>query len=37
MLRKDLLSANKELGMHKANIDFGNGNNTEVEFDVVSE
>jgi large subunit ribosomal protein L9 len=27
----------KELGMHKASIDFGNGNNTEVEFDVVSE
>ena len=27
----------KELGIHKATIDFGNGNNTEVEFDVVSE
>jgi large subunit ribosomal protein L9 len=27
----------KELGMHKASIDFGNGNNTEVEFDVVAE
>jgi large subunit ribosomal protein L9 len=27
----------KELGMYKANIDFGNGNNTEVEFEVVAE
>jgi len=27
----------KELGSYKANIDFGNGNNTEVEFEVVSE
>lgn len=27
----------KELGLHKATIDFGNGNNTEVEFDVVAE
>ena len=27
----------KELGTYKANIDFGNGNNTEVEFEVVSE
>jgi large subunit ribosomal protein L9 len=27
----------KELGTYKANIDFGNGNSTEVEFEVVSE
>ena len=27
----------KELGMHKANIDFGNGNSTELEFEVVGE
>jgi len=27
----------KELGTHKATIDFGNGNVTEVEFEVVSE
>lgn len=27
----------KELGTYKANIDFGNGNHTEVEFEVVSE
>ena len=27
----------KELGTYKATIDFGNGNNTEVEFEVVSE
>ena len=27
----------KELGNYKAAIDFGNGNNTEVEFEVVSE
>jgi large subunit ribosomal protein L9 len=27
----------KELGSYKANIDFGNGNNTEVEFEVVAE
>jgi large subunit ribosomal protein L9 len=27
----------KELGIHKAKIDFGNGNETEVEFDVVAE
>src|SRR4051794_11925511 len=27
----------KELGLHKASIDFGNGNNTEVEFDVVAD
>jgi large subunit ribosomal protein L9 len=27
----------KELGTYKANIDFGNGNHTDVEFEVVSE
>jgi large subunit ribosomal protein L9 len=27
----------KELGIYKANIDFGNGNATEVEFEVVGE
>src|SRR5438105_265718 len=27
----------KELGTHKATIDFGNGNNTEIEFEVVGE
>ncbi len=27
----------KELGTFKASIDFGNGNNTELEFDVVAE
>ncbi len=27
----------KELGTYKAAIDFGNGNNTEVEFEVVGE
>jgi large subunit ribosomal protein L9 len=27
----------KELGTYKANIDFGNGNNAEVEFEVIGE
>jgi large subunit ribosomal protein L9 len=27
----------KELGLHKASIDFGNGNSTEIEFEVVGE
>jgi large subunit ribosomal protein L9 len=27
----------KELGTYKANIDFGNGNSTEVEFEVIGE
>lgn len=27
----------KELGSYKANIDFGNGNETEVEFEVIAE
>jgi len=27
----------KELGTFKAKIDFGNGNETEVEFEVVAE
>ena len=27
----------KELGSYKANIDFGNGNSTDVEFEVIAE
>ncbi|HUQ66169.1 MAG TPA: 50S ribosomal protein L9 [Flavitalea sp.] len=27
----------KELGLHKATIEFGNGNSTEIEFEVVGE
>lgn len=27
----------KELGTYKASIDFGNGNNTDVEFEVIAE
>jgi large subunit ribosomal protein L9 len=27
----------KELGVHKATIDFGNGNSTEIDFEVVGE
>ncbi len=27
----------KELGAYKANIDFGNGHSTEVDFEVVAE
>jgi large subunit ribosomal protein L9 len=27
----------KELGLHKGTIDFGNGNSTEIEFEVVGE
>src|SRR4028119_1744187 len=27
----------KELGLYKAEIDFGNGNNTDIEFEVVGE
>lgn len=32
-----ILSEVKELGTYKASIDFGNGNSTEVDFDVVGE
>ena len=32
-----ILSEVKELGSYKANIDFGNGNSTEVDFEVVGE
>lgn len=32
-----ILDEVKELGTFKANIDFGNGNATEIEFDVVGE
>lgn len=35
--RITILDDVKELGTYKANIDFGNGNTTEVEFDVVAE
>ncbi len=35
--RISLVEEVKELGTHKASIDFGNGNNTEIEFEVVSE
>lgn len=32
-----ILDEVKELGTYKANIDFGNGHSTEVEFEVVAE
>ena len=35
--RISILDDVKELGTFKAGIDFGNGNNTEVEFEVVAE
>lgn len=35
--RIHILSEVKELGSYKAKIDFGNGNETEVEFEVVAE
>jgi large subunit ribosomal protein L9 len=35
--RIQILEDVKELGMHKAKIDFGNGNETEIEFEVVAE
>ena len=35
--RIHILDEVKELGAHKAKIDFGNGNETEVIFDVVAE
>lgn len=35
--RITILDDVKELGTYKANIDFGNGNSTEVEFEVVGE
>ncbi len=35
--RITILDDVKELGTHKASIDFGNGNTTEVEFEVVAE
>jgi len=35
--RITILDDVKELGTYKANIDFGNGNNTEIEFEVVGE
>lgn len=35
--RIQIIDEVKELGTFKASIDFGNGNSTEVEFEVVSE
>jgi large subunit ribosomal protein L9 len=35
--RISLLDEVKELGTYKAHIDFGNGNTTDVEFEVISE
>ena len=35
--RISILDEVKELGTFKAKIDFGNGNETEVEFEVVAE
>jgi len=35
--RIDITDEVKELGLHKATIDFGNGNSTEIEFEVVAE
>lgn len=35
--RINIVDEVKELGTYKATIDFGNGNTTEVEFEVVSE
>jgi large subunit ribosomal protein L9 len=35
--RITILDEVKELGMHKAKIDFGNGHETELEFEVVAE
>jgi large subunit ribosomal protein L9 len=35
--RIQLLDEIKELGSYKAKVDFGNGNETEVEFEVVGE
>ena len=35
--RIHILEEVKELGTHKAKIDFGNGNETEVAFEVVAE
>jgi large subunit ribosomal protein L9 len=35
--RISIIDEVKELGTFKANIDFGNGNSTEVEFEVIAE
>ncbi|HRF24134.1 MAG TPA: hypothetical protein PLR98_08225 [Chitinophagaceae bacterium] len=32
-----MVDEGKELGAYKANIDFGNGHSTEVDFEVVAE
>ena len=35
--RINITDEEKELGTYKASIDFGNGNSTEIEFEVVAE
>ena len=35
--RISIIDEVKEIGTYKANIDFGNGNSTEVEFEVIGE
>jgi large subunit ribosomal protein L9 len=35
--RISILDEVKEIGLHKAKIDFGSGNETELEFEVVAE
>lgn len=35
--RIHILDDVKELGTYKASVDFGNGNNTEIEFEVIGE
>lgn len=35
--RISIIDEVKELGTHRAKIDFGNGNETEIEFEVVAE
>ncbi|MCK9404324.1 MAG: 50S ribosomal protein L9 [Chitinophagaceae bacterium] len=35
--RISIIEEVKELGIHKASIDFGNGNTIEIDFDVVAE
>ena len=35
--RISIIDEVKELGTYKATIDFGNGNNTEIEFEVIGE
>ncbi|MCH5716939.1 50S ribosomal L9 C-terminal domain-containing protein [Niabella hibiscisoli] len=35
--KKFTLTKKKELGTHKATIDFGNGHSTELDFEVIAE